>query len=66
MNFPGFPYTCGIILVEILTVDDVITYLWRNYSCIDDAIWLNSSWYGSTYPYDPANFYLKWDIFELL
>ena len=40
-----------MILVEILTVDDVITHLWRHYSCLDDVIWPCSTWYDLTYPF---------------
>ena len=39
--FPGLLCTHGTTSVEILTVYDVITHLWRHYSGIDDVIWFN-------------------------
>ena len=49
--FPALSYIHVMILVEILTVDDVITHLWRHYSCLDDVIWPCSTWYDLTYPF---------------
>ena len=34
-----------MILAETLTVDDVITHLWRHCSRFDDVIWPSSTWY---------------------
>ena len=51
LMFSGFLCTHGMILVEILTVYDVIIHLWRHCSCIDDVIWFNSSWYDNTCPF---------------
>ena len=50
--FPGLLCIHFMILAEILTVDDVITHLWRHYCrIIDDIIWLSSTWYDLIYPF---------------
>ena len=51
ITLPGFLCINVMILDEILTVDYVITHLWRHYFRLDDVKWLSSTCYDWTYPF---------------